>query len=193
MGGYPIDYSSITPMGGYAIDYLVESGYMAYPWTHTLLANVLHRQRSTLRELRVEQLATQDGLDSFSLHDFINLETFQCCIQGRPNPEEASRIWATPTLKTLVLEYTDHDSQHGKYYFFLPNDIEWLDDFARSVVKKSKYMDAGLECIEISPTEESHWNPWSGLDGRQTALIFENAKLAVEKHGIKFKYLQCTV
>lgn len=177
-------------MGDYSLDTLIDMGCMAYPWTFTLLTDVLHCHKHTLRELRVGQMATQEGLDTFDLHNFPSLEILQICTGGHgiPAAEQAGRLWVTPKLKWLVLESSHDDSQNGKGYYFRPEQIDWLDEFARFAARKKRNEEVGLGGIEVLyETADYEW--WGGEPvENHPKYLFQRAKELVEKHGIKFVY-----
>lgn len=163
-------------------------GILAYPWTFTLLTDALHCPKSTLRELRLGQMATQEGLDTFDLHNFPCLEIFQICTGGRglPAAEQAAGLWVTPKLRRLVLESSHEDSQNGKCYYFRPEQVDWLDEFARLAAFKKRDEVVGLMGIEVLyKTSVSDF--WAGEPVEDyPKYLFLRAKELVERHGIKF-------
>jgi hypothetical protein len=174
-------------IGDYPLSSLIEMGILTYPWTFTILTDTLHCHKSTLRELRLGQIATQEGLDTFDLHNFPCLEIFQVCIGGGlPTAEQAAGLWVTPKLRRLVLESSHEDSQLGKCYYFAPQQIDWLDEFARLAACKKTDEVVGLMDIEVLyKTEVSDY--WVGEPGEDhLKYLFLRAKELVERHGIGF-------
>lgn len=161
---------------------------LAYPWTFTLLTDVLQCPKSTLRELRLGQIASQEGLDSFDLHSFPCLEIFQICTGGRglPAAEQAAELWVTPKLRRLVLESSHEDSQSGTCYYFRPNQVDWLDEFSRLAACKKRDEVVGLMCIKVLyETPDSDF--WAGESVEAyPKQLFLRAKELVVKHGIEF-------
>lgn len=112
-------------------------GVLSYPWTWHVLRETLLPHSKHLQELRVGQITTQEGLDSFSLHDFPDLHTFQTYWSSMgPAPEEAAELWLTPSLKLLVLDSATDRSQAGKIYGFDQSEMEWLIKFARVIARR---------------------------------------------------------
>lgn len=169
-------------IGGYRLQDLIDMGMLSYPWTWHLLRAALQPHTATLRELRVEQMATQEGLDTFSLHDFPALQTFETAFCGLPvTGEAAAALWLTPALKTVVLDCASHDSQCGKIYNFDKRTQDWLVAFAACAAGKP----CGLQRIEILlELDQSEWSS-PEYDGKMLKYLLETKGL-VEKDGIRF-------
>jgi hypothetical protein len=170
-------------MWDYDLDALIRMGNMAYPWTFSLLSDALHHQRSTLRELRLGQMATQEGLVTFDIHNFPRLEVLQICTgAGRPTPYQAARLWITPKLRRLVLDCSRDDSQEGIMPLFGSTDVEWLDEFATHAALKRMHEEIGLRELELLYPSRYDWSA-EDISPYHPGLNFQRAKELVEGCG----------
>lgn len=178
----------IVGMGGYRLADLVAMGQMTYPWTFRHLRDALHQHRTTLRELRVRHMATQEGLDVFDLRDFPALRTFQICNIGVPEPEEACRFWLTPSLQRLVLDSAYNESQQGVRWYFDPEHLGWLEEFtARAASRRHSGVAVGLQTIEVlyANNTDSDYCYEDQVDNHPVRLL-PRAKAHVEAMGFGF-------
>ena len=175
-------------MGGYDLDSLIGMNLLAYPWTFDLLTYALQPQMSSLRELRVGQMSTQEGLNNFDLHKFPNLEVFQVCISCIPTPERVAQLWLTPNLKRLVLECSFDDSQHGQCFFFDERNIRWLEQFAAIAARRTEVAKVSLETIEVLYEIDHYDRKYHVESVRQVEALFLRTTELIATYDIEFVY-----
>lgn len=164
-------------------------GINKFRWTYQLLLDVLSWHKNTLRELTIDQLGPQEGLAIFRITEFTKLEFLRICCSGRmPSPAAACEQWITPSLRTLCLSFSHHDSQNGVYYFMRDSNIEWIRDFLHYIGHKKQVQAVGLQVIDIPHYLDDYWygedeeDPYPG--------IFNTIKSLIESYGIEARVPQ---
>lgn len=177
--------------GGYDLETLITMGLLTHAWTWHDLHIALEPQHESLRYLSIGQIATQTGLDAFSLHEFPVLHTFQTYMPsgGSAGGETAAALWLTPSLTVLVLDCAWDDSQCGKVYDFSKEDSDWLIAFAARVAQHRSAASqggpsVGLERIEIMFELEE--NVWANYESERASLaLLAETQQKVEGYGVQ--------
>lgn len=176
--------------GDYGLEMLINMGSLTHAWTWQDLETALKPQRQSLRELRIGQIASQRGFDTFNLHKFPALHTFQTYWPlGAPTGEDAVALWLTPALTVLILDSAWNDSQEGKMFFFEKQQCDWLIAFAAGVARRrSAALDGGptvsLQRIEI--LFELDATLWADDERRRDSLKWlAEIPQEVESYGIQ--------
>lgn len=151
-GGLQVFHLHSVAMGDYDWESLFSMHCNSYEWTYGLLRTVLLLQKNSLRELVIQQMGPQTGFNEFDLQDFSALEHLEICCSGlfrSVTPEQACRMWATASLKTLVLQCSHEDSQHGTVWYFRENHAKWVQQFASLTASAKQKDGAALNEIRL--------------------------------------------
>ncbi|KAL2208496.1 hypothetical protein CC79DRAFT_1395478 [Sarocladium strictum] len=164
-------------IGGYDLETLISMELLTYAWTWRDLHIALEPQHNSLRYLNIGQIATQTGLDSFSLHEFTALHTFQTYMPfgGTASGEALAALWLTPSLAVLVLDCAWDDSQCGKVYMFGGMECGWLTAFAAGVAQRRSSASNGGPAVGLQRIEllfELEGTPWASHESEQASIAW---------------------
>ena len=175
-------------MGGYDLNELIDMSLLTYPWTFDLLAYALRSHSTSLRELRVGQMSTQEDLNNFDLHKYPKLEVFQVCTSCIPTADRAAQLWLTPKLKQLVLECSSDDCQLGQCFSFGEREVRWLEQLAAIAAREIQIAKVGLETIEVLYEIDDYERKYEVQGVRQMEELFLRTTELIATYGLEFVY-----
>lgn len=115
----------------------------AYRWNHAILIDVLSPQKDHLRVLDLGWLGYDRDQNSFQVSHLSHLHTMALCCAYEFPDEQACKSWLTPSLRTLILDLHENDSQGGPVSHFREGHTKRLYEFAKMARDWSDRSDLG--------------------------------------------------